>query len=388
VKKEKSYRMDVLIVDDEPISRLATAQTLQSAGYGVIVACNAEEALAQLNQVNLQLVVCDWSMPGMSGLDLCRAIRSNKLHRYVYIVMLTSHNRPQDTLEGLEAGADDYVTKPFNSAELVLRVNTGRRIIRTESSDITIFALAKLAESRDSDTGAHLERVRSYCRLLAQELQLRPAFRDVINDDYVRLIYETSPLHDIGKVAIPDSILLKPGKLTADEFEVMKTHTVHGAQTLAAAMNEFPNVEFLRMAHDIALCHHERYDGGGYPRGLAGQAIPLSGRIVALADVYDALTSKRVYKNAMGHAEARALIVVENGAHFDPDIVDAFLHVEDYFRSVSVQYSHVNGVMPLRPETSGESGIPVTDWRRSLGAMQIVSAQIAPKDTKYGLANV
>ena len=231
------------------------------------------------------------------------------------------------------------MTKPFNPAELVLRVNTGRRIIRSESSDMTIFALAKLAESRDSDTGAHLERVRLYCRLLAQVLQIRPAFHNVINDDYVRLIYETSPLHDIGKVAIPDSILLKPGKLTADEFEVMKTHTVHGAQTLAAAMNEFPNAEFLRMAHDIALCHHERYDGRGYPRGLVAEAIPLCARIVALADVYDALTSKRVYKTAMCHDEARAIIVVERDSHFDAEVVDAFLQAEDEFQTIRSRYA-------------------------------------------------
>ena len=153
--------MEVLIVDDEPISRLWAAQSLQSAGFSVTVACNGKEALERLTNENLQLVVCDWSMPDMNGLELCRAIRSNTLRRYVYVLMLTSHNRPQDTLEGLEAGADDYVTKPFNPAELVLRVNTGRRIIRSESSDMTIFTLAKLAESRDSDTGAHLERVRS-----------------------------------------------------------------------------------------------------------------------------------------------------------------------------------------------------------------------------------
>ncbi|MDP1560920.1 MAG: response regulator [Pirellulaceae bacterium] len=346
--------MDVLIVDDEPISRLAVAQTLQSAGYGVTVACSGEEALARLTHQNMQLVVCDWSMPGMNGLELCRTIRSNTLRRYIYILMLTSHNRPQDTLEGLEAGADDYVTKPFNPAELVLRVNTGRRIIRSESSDMTIFALAKLAESRDSDTGTHLERVRSYCRLLAQELQFHPAFRDVINDDYVHLIYETSPLHDIGKVAIPDSILLKPGKLTADEFEVMKTHTVHGAQTLAAAMNEFPNAEFLRMAHDIALCHHERYDGRGYPGRLAGEAIPLCGRIVALADVYDALTSKRVYKSAMSHEEARTIIVSERGEHFDPNVVDAFLQRENEFLRIQLaaHVTHAENEMDRLPHKS------------------------------------
>lgn len=349
--------MDVLIVDDEPISRLAVAETLQSAGYRVTVACSGEEALKRLIHDGQQLVVCDWSMPGMNGLELCRTIRANTLRRYVYILMLTSHNRLQNTLEGLDAGADDYVTKPFSPAELVLRVNTGRRIIRSESSDMTIFALAKLAESRDSDTGTHLERVRIFCRLLAQELQIHPTFRCMINDDYVRLIYETSPLHDIGKVAIPDSILLKPGKLTADEFEVMKSHTIRGAQTLGAAMKEFPNAEFLRMAHDIALCHHERYDGRGYPYGLAGDAIPLSGRIVALADVYDALTSKRVYKSAMSHEETRAIIVSERGTHFDPNVVDAFLQLENEFRTIRLK--HAENEMDRLPHDS-PTGFPAS----------------------------
>jgi putative two-component system response regulator len=330
--------IDVLVIDDEPIARMAVAQTLQSAGYQVAVAGNGKEALARLMKEHFQLIVCDWSMPSMNGLELCRTIRSNILRRYVYILMLTSHDRPQDTLEGLEAGADDYVTKPFNPAELILRVNTGRRIIRSESSDMTIFALAKLAESRDLETGAHLERVRSYCRILAQELRNGPHFHDVVDDEYVRLIYETSSLHDIGKVAIPDSILLKPGRLTPEEFEVMKTHTVHGAQTLATAMNEFPNAAFLRMAHDIALCHHERYDGRGYPRGLAGDSIPLCGRIVALADVYDVLTSNRVYKRAMNHEEATSTISAEKGAHFDPAVVDVFLQVEKKFLTVRSLY--------------------------------------------------
>ncbi|MEX2188366.1 MAG: response regulator [Pirellulales bacterium] len=361
--------MDVLIVDDESISRVAVVQTLQSAGYRVCVACNGKDALTRLTQETLQLVVCDWSMPGMNGLELCRAIRSTILRRYVYILMLTSHNRPQDTLDGLEAGADDYVTKPFNPAELILRVNAGRRIIRAESRDMTIFALAKLAESRDPDTGVHLERVRSYCQLLTQELRCCPKFHDVIDDEYVRLIYETSPLHDIGKVAIPDAILLKRGKLTADEFEVMKTHTVHGAQTLAAAMSEFPNAEFLRMAHDIALCHHERYDGRGYPRGLAGDDIPLCGRIVALADVYDALTSKRVYKNAMRHEETRAAIVAERAAHFDPAIVDAFLRAEDGFLAIRSQFVE-SGFDRSRPSPeaslSPTACLESTSWPGSL----------------------
>lgn len=343
--------MDVLVVDDDEISRQAVAQTLRAAGYRVALAHDGQQALEALRRNGHQLVVSDRSMPVMNGLELCRAIRTADLPRYVYFILLTSHDRKQDTIEGLGAGADDYVTKPFEPGELVMRVNTGRRIIAAESSGMTIFALAKLAESRDPETGAHLERVRSYCRALAQQLHRTAAFPREINDEYVRLIYETSPLHDIGKVAIPDAVLLKPGPLSKQEFEIMKTHVLHGAGTLAAAMNEFPNATFLRMAHDIAISHHERFNGSGYPRGLVGQSIPLCGRIVALADVYDALTSKRVYKGAMSHEAATSIIVGEKGKHFDPAIVDAFLALEAEFVAIRDRYAEESDweAVPIAP---------------------------------------
>lgn len=247
--------------------------------------------------------------------------------------------RASEWIGALSAGADDYVTKPFHPRELILRVNTGRRIISVESRDMTIFALAKLAESRDQETGEHLERVRGYCWALASRLQRTFRFGDQVDQEFIRTVYETCPLHDIGKVAIPDVILLKPGRLTADEFEVMKTHALHGANTLAAAIKEFPNAGYLRMAHDIALTHHERYDGAGYPQGLEGRQIPLCGRIMALADVYDALTSKRVYKDAVSHETARSIIVNDRGQHFDPTIVDACLEIEHEFLAIRAQYS-------------------------------------------------
>ncbi len=297
--------IDVLIVDDESISRRMIAYTLSQAGYNVTSASDGESAFRMLEEHGHQLVVSDWDMPGMNGIELCRAIRAADFPRYVYFIMLTSHNRSQDTIDGLSAGADDFIGKPFNPGELIMRANTGKRIIGLETRGMTIFALAKLAESRDPETGAHLERVRSYCRVLARRLQLKPKFRATLDNEYVQLIYDTSPLHDIGKVAIPDAILLKPGKLTEDEFDVMKTHTLRGAETLAAALAEFPHTAFLSMALDIAISHHEKYDGSGYPHGLAGEQIPLCGRIVALADVYDALTSKRVYKDAFDHERER-----------------------------------------------------------------------------------
>jgi len=198
--------------------------------------------------------------------------------------------------------------------------------------------MAKLAESRDKDTGAHLERMREYSRILAEELSKWPKYADIIDGDYVQLIYVTSPLHDIGKVGIPDSVLLKPGKLTPAEFEIMKTHTVLGGQTLRAVAKSRPEAQFLSMALEIALTHHERFDGHGYPDGLRGEDIPLCGRIVALADVYDALRSKRVYKAALDHLTARDTILAERGKHFDPDIVRAFLNREQEFVAIANQF--------------------------------------------------
>lgn len=331
--------MDVLVVDDELPLRQMVSYTLRSAGYNVTTACNGQEALEILQHSNHQLVVSDWSMPGMTGLELCRSVRTRDLRRYIYFILLTSHDRPEDTLKGLGVGADDYVKKPFHPQELILRVNTGRRIVNVESRDVAIFALAKLAESRDPETGKHLERVRGYCNALARCLRQSPQFRDKFDDEFVHMVTLTSSLHDIGKVAIPDSILLKPGRLTPEEFEIMKSHTTSGAETLAAAIREFPNAAFLQMAHDIAISHHERFNGRGYPYGLSGSAIPICGRIVALADVYDALTSKRVYKSALSHAETRSMILAERGEHFDPDIVDAFIQMEDEFLAVHQKYA-------------------------------------------------
>ncbi len=199
--------------------------------------------------------------------------------------------------------------------------------------------MAKLAEIRDPETGAHLERVQGYSRVIARHLAGQAKFAARIDAEYVQLLYLTSPLHDIGKVGIPDAVLLKPGRLDPGEFEVMKTHTLIGAATLDAALQKFPAARFLAMARDIAASHHERFDGTGYPHRLAGDQIPLCGRIVALADVYDALTSKRVYKAAFPHEAAKALIVREAGRHFDPDVVDAFLHTEAQFLAVRRQFA-------------------------------------------------
>jgi putative two-component system response regulator len=331
--------MQILIVDDDPIALEILVNAVLRNGHEVLTATNGEEALRMLSQSECRLVISDWEMPRMDGLELCRAVRLTGAAGYTYFILLTGHDSAEERIAGLSAGADDFISKPFNPAELAVRIRSAERILALETRDVTIFAMAKLAESRDPETGAHLERVQSYARELAQYLAGLERFRDQIDDEFIRLIYQTSPLHDIGKVGIPDAVLLKPGRLSDREFAIMKTHATLGAQTLEAALGKYPGAKFLQMARDIAAAHHERFDGSGYPAGLRGEQIPLSARIVALADVYDALTTKRVYKEAFAHEIARSILVSEKGTHFDPAVVEAFEQREDVFRSIRERFS-------------------------------------------------
>jgi putative two-component system response regulator len=309
-------------------------RALIEAGHTVDIARDGREALDWVDKGLHRFIISDWDMPRMDGLDLCRKVRANSAH-YIYFVLLTGHDTSEDIVAGMSAGADDFIVKPFKPAELLVRIRAGERLLSLETRDMAIFAMAKLADSRDKDTGKHLERVRSYADVLARELARCSKFAKEINEPFIKLLHETCPLHDIGKVGIPDQILLKPGKLTTDEFSVMKTHTSIGKDTLDAALDKFPDAQFLRFARDIVACHHERFDGSGYPAGLAGEDIPLCARIVAVADVYDALTSERVYKEAYDHESAREIIVAEAGRHFDPRLIDAFLRVETRFISIA-----------------------------------------------------
>ncbi|HKQ49473.1 MAG TPA: HD domain-containing phosphohydrolase [Phycisphaerae bacterium] len=331
--------MNILILDDDAVCLEALNQALIRAGHDVQVARNGHEALELLREGTIRLVISDWIMPGMDGLELCRRIRSEEFPAYVYFILLTSRDGVDRIVEGLSAGADEFLTKPFHPAELSVRLRAAERILSLETRDVAIFALARLAESRDPETGEHLDRVRMYSRIIAKHFAQRADGGEPVDAEFVRLIYLTSPLHDIGKVGIPDSVLLKPGRLSNREFEIMKTHVTIGAETLGAARRQFPNVRFLQMAQEIALSHHERFDGSGYPSGLRGKRIPLSGRIVALADVYDALTSKRVYKQAFAHEVARGIVLEGSGQHFDPDVVEAFVENEDAFIAVRERFA-------------------------------------------------
>ena len=337
--------MEILIVDDEPVARDVLGTALRSMGHDVLEAENGRQAMDVLRSGDCRLAIADWTMPEMDGIELCRAIRAEEFDRYVYVVLLTARSGTSCIVEGLSAGADEFMSKPFEPEELSVRIRTGERILSLQSHEVTIFALAKLAESRDCDTGAHLERVRSYSRILASDLAEQEKFADRIDSEFVRLIYLTSPLHDIGKVSIPDHVLLKPGRLDDQEFEIMKTHAAEGARTLDLALRQHPEARYLQMARDIAASHHERFDGQGYPAGLAGEEIPLCGRIFGVADVYDALVSRRVYKDAFTHDVANSIIVEGRGTQFDPDVVDAFRRCESQF--LDILQRHAEGVAAL-----------------------------------------
>ena len=331
--------MKILVVDDQELDREMLGSVLADVGHEVYEASSGPEALDMVKHGSIRLVIADWNMPEMTGPELCQEIRIGGLAAYVYVIILTSRDEHADRIHALGRGADDFLSKPFDPDELLLRVSVAARILSLETRHAATFALAKLAESRDPETGQHLERIRAYSWILAREMA---SVDPRIDPAFIENIYLTSPLHDIGKVGIPDAVLLKPDSLTNREFEIMKTHTTVGAETLDATFQQYPEVTYFEMARDIAHTHHERFDGTGYPRGLAGEEIPLSGRIVELADVYDALTSKRVYKDVLEHTVAKAMILEERGAHFDPKVVEAFERAEEHFLGVYHLYLDVH----------------------------------------------
>jgi putative two-component system response regulator len=328
--------MKVLVVDDEKLSRRTLGFYMEKLGYKVFQADNGRQALQCWRDESPKIVLTDWNMPEMDGAELCRTIRQEEGDDYTYLIIITSREDSADLVTGFEAGADDYLTKPVRKDELAVRIKAAERIFSLQDKDMVIFALARLAETRDPETGYHLERIQAYSRLLAQALD--PVAFPEISRQFIETLYATSPLHDIGKVGIPDRILLKPGRLTDKEFAIMKSHTTIGYQTLRSAYRKNPRAAYLRMSAEIARSHHERFDGTGYPEGLAGDDIPLSARIVAVADVYDALVTKRVYKDAFSHDVTRGIILDARGSQFDPRIVDAFVAAEEDIHEVARRF--------------------------------------------------
>lgn len=333
-KGEEASSMKILVVDDELVSRKKLEILIQSLGYETIVAEDGIKAWEIWKNEMPKIVITDWVMPGMDGLELCRKIREAEGGQYTFVIMVTARKEVHDVVSGMDAGADDFITKPFVQEELAVRIRAGERILGYVTRDIVIFSMAKLAEARDRETGNHLERIRYYSKALAETITNSDTSPPEIDNLFIENIFLTSPLHDLGKIGIPDFVLLKPGRYDDKDFEIMKTHCKIGYETINEALERYPKADYLRMSAEIALSHHEKFDGTGYPNGLKGNEIPLSARIVALSDVYDALVTKRVYKNAYPHDVAKWIIIEERGKHFDPVVVDAFLSCERKFIEV------------------------------------------------------
>lgn len=349
----------VLLVDDQLIIAEAVRRILAAErGISFHFCQRGAEALAAAARVRPTVILQDLMMPDCDGLDLVRAYRSQEATAQTPLIVLSSKEEAVTKAEAFARGASDYLVKLPDPVELVARIRyhsaayhamlrtralaeaekvrllSERRAETIRSRNTLIFALAKLAESRDTDTGEHLERIAAYSRVLAEQLR---ASMPHLTDQWIHDLQLASSLHDIGKVGIPDAVLLKPGKLSPEERRVMERHAAIGAGALDAILARQADDALLTMARNIAASHHERWDGAGYPDGRRGLEIPLEARIISVADVYDALTSKRVYKPAMPHAEAVPIIVAGRGTQFDPQVVDAMLQCELVFHQAGMQ---------------------------------------------------
>jgi putative two-component system response regulator len=355
-------RPSILVVDDTS-DNLTLMSALLNDFYKIKVANSGKKALKYVHGYpRPDLILLDIMMPEMSGFDVIRELKSDPGTRDIPIIFLTAMSAPEDEKKGLELGAVDYITKPISPPILLARIKTQLQVkavsdflndknlyLETEISkrtheisaiqDVTILAMASLAETRDLETGNHIRRTQHYVKVLAEKLKTNPNFGYFLSDTMIETLYKSAPLHDIGKVGIPDRILLKPGKLSIEEFEIMKTHTTLGRDAIKHAETQLGlQVEFLRIAKEIAYYHQEKYDGSGYPTGASGNDIPISARLMSLADVYDALISRRVYKEPMSHVEAIKIIIEGKGKHFDPDIVDAFLTLQGEFQAIAARF--------------------------------------------------
>lgn len=351
----------IVLFSEKRIDLTLLEDTLKKLPITFFSCTSLEEFSKTIEQEEVDLIFFEVVF---SNIDRFRYLNDwMKDHRIsqIPIMIISDISDAGHKVRAFESGAVDYIVSPFNAQECVARMNThlkirnmqnifqrysqqledmvNERIIEIEETrNVTIFALAKLAESRDPETGKHLERISHYSKILAEHLRGNGTYKEEIDEQFVEHIFRCSPLHDIGKVGIPDQILLKPGKLTAEEFDEMKTHTIIGGQTLEESEKHLNSSSFLRMGRDIAYFHHEKFNGEGYPYGLKAQEIPLSARIVALADAYDALTSKRVYKPIFPHEKSKAIILEGNGTHFDPMVVEAFLSCEDQFIKIKESF--------------------------------------------------
>ena len=353
----------ILVVDDNAINLALMGDVLRPV-YRVLVAnCGRRALELAAASPGPDLILLDVMMPGMDGFEVLARLRENPQTSGIPVIFVTAMSDAADEQGGLTQGAVDYICKPIRPAVVMARVRTqldakrARDALRNRNINLeaevtrrmhenavieyfTMHALTRLAQTRDNETGNHLRRTKEYVGLLARRLRNHPRFAHFLDDRAIELLEKSAPLHDIGKVGIPDHVLLKPGRHTPDERTVMRTHARLGAQAIERAETDAAcPVGFLEYAKEIALHHHERWDGGGYPDGLAGDAIPIPARLMAIADVFDALVSRRPYKAGFDPREARRLIAAERGAHFDPDVTDAFLAGIADFEQIALKYA-------------------------------------------------
>ncbi len=357
----ENSKSKILIVDDECFYIDVLVNLLEDE-YSIVVAKDGEQALKRAQcSVPPDLILLDVLMPGLDGYEVCSRLKQHPDTRDIPIIFLTIKSEVDDEIKGFELGASDYIVKPMSPPIVKARIRTilaldqARRALKTQNrlleqrvqertreiqqtQDVAIYCLASLAETRDNETGNHIRRTQHYIKLLATYLQNHPRFRQQIDNEFINLLFKSAPLHDIGKVGVPDRILLNPGKLEGEDWEEMKRHAQYGRDAILTAEKELGSTSFLRLAREIAYSHHECWDGTGYPQGLRGDDIPLSGQLMAIADIYDALISRRVYKEPIPHKEAVAIISEGSGRQFDPEIAEAFITLQDEFNHIARQF--------------------------------------------------
>jgi len=358
------HEKSTILVIDDTADNLTLIANLLKPFYRVKVTNSGEKGLSYIHDNTLpDLILLDIMMPGISGYDVLTRLKADQTTRFIPVVFLTAMSSPEDEKKGLELGAVDYITKPISAPILLARIKTQLQnkamseFLRDRNSFledevqrrtqevsaiqiVTILTMTSLAETRDTDTGDHITRTQYYVKLLAKHLQHHPQFSAFLTDAMIETLFRSAPLHDIGKIGIPDAILLKKGKLTSEEFEIMKTHSLLGYKAIRKAEEQLSTeVDFLKIAKEIAYTHHEKWDGTGYPQGLQAEKIPISGRLMAVADVYDALINRRVYKEKIPHLEAVSIMREGRGTHFDPDIIDAFMELQPEFQAIAMQFS-------------------------------------------------
>lgn len=350
-------RAKILIVDDERFYINVLVELLQDK-YTLYIAKNGQQALKRSAENPPDLILLDIIMPDMDGYQTCLKIKQNPQLTNIPIIFLTGISDLESEAKAFEYGAVDFISKPIAPPTVEVRIKTQLSLLQARKEleqqnqklehkvrertreieliqDAAIYSLSMLAEARDQDTGEHIQRTQNFVKALAQKLQQHPKFKSFLNDKTIEELYKSAPLHDIGKIAVPDHILKKPGKLTAEERVEMQKHTVYGGNAIRDAEKRSGSSSFLRFAREIAYSHQEKWDGSGYPEGLKGEQIPVSARLMAIADVYDALVNKRVYKPAYSHQDAVDYIIQQKGRHFDPDMVDAFIQIKSEFKKIT-----------------------------------------------------